>query len=262
MTTAVTDTGTRTLDFTGNSIQLVTRKGADLLWVHRFRDSNGNPLDITNWSFTRDPNVPGSGTNLPIRSSGGVRNGTDPATGNALSVEIDIVKLETSFPAQETYDITDARYDTSNTTLIIDFAANERPASIPANMFFRFTAGDQGPFTFDSSMIAESSADEWTISAPGIPSGQGDFTDSGMYTLEQRDTVFEFADSIQCYFRTRDLTNVNPSSGRSNNAPFEIEADIPTGRTESDGMTAIDAITVVAAGQITVFSDVYNAPSN
>ena len=244
MTTAVTDTGTRTLDFTGDSIQLTTRKGADLLWVHRFRDSDGNALNINGWTF-----------------NGGVRNGTDPATGNVLSVDIDIVPIATSFPAQETYDVTDATYDASTMSLTIDFAANERPASIPDDMFFRFMAGLQGPFLFDSSMVAESGADAWTISGITQDGGATNFTDSGMYTLEQRDTVFSFIDRIQCYFPTSGLTNVNPSSGRSNNAPFEIEAVIPVaGRTLSDG-SAVMTTTIVAAGQVTLFSDVYTAPS-
>ena len=52
MTNAVSDFGSRILDFTGDSIQLLTRKGADLIWIHRFEDEDGAPLPINNWMFT------------------------------------------------------------------------------------------------------------------------------------------------------------------------------------------------------------------
>ena len=121
MTTTVDSTTGRQLDFTGDSIQLTTRKGADLLWVHRFRDSDDNPLDISGWDFTRDVADPSSPMMTVPVSGGAVRNGTSTGAatdvlrdfngeavmnnlsqtipvpnGEPLTVGIDIVKIDTN----------------------------------------------------------------------------------------------------------------------------------------------------------------------
>ena len=284
MTTAVTESTGRQLDFTGDSIQLTTRKGADLLWVHRFLDSDGNPLDITSWDFER--NIQGA-----QHSGGAVRNGTSTGApddvlrdfrgmpldnnnvplpvvpaGQPLTVGIDIQPIVNQFDAQETYMVDQVTYDMGNDNLNIFFPSGTMTPDVPDNMFFRITAG-VFTFEFQSSMALAGSGGWQVIGSTSVDSttGMPATTFNGMsppYTLEQRDTAFEFADMIQCYFKTELLTNVNPSSGRSNQAAFEIEAEIPVpGRTHSDG-TAVVVTQVVTAGQINVFSDVFTATTN
>ena len=252
MTTPVSTTGDRELDFTGDSVQLVTRKGADILWIHRFEDDDNNALNITNWDFTRS-------TTPPIAGGGAVRNGVD-AQGNPLLVPIDIVKFDADVGSENTYVVQGASYDMATTTLVLLFASGEQPSAVAPNSFFRIRTGVQ-EFDFASADVTAGS-DRWTISiTPDAMNPQTTFNQpvaSPAYTLEEKTTPFE-ENAIQCYFPTSLLTNVNPSSGRSNNAPFEIEARINTGRVRSDG-SLIQLTQVIAAGIITVYSDVYTAP--
>ena len=279
MTDAVSSASAGNLDFTGNSIQLTTRKGADLLWVHRFLDSDENPLDIQSWIFTRDPSEPG-GPNLPRVSSGGVRNGADATTGAPLTEEIDIVKIDSNpQTTNATYPVSEVEFIFANKNLNIIFPMNGLVDPVPADKFYRIIAGDF-QFDFQSADVLVGS-NAWQIIDPtaldlttGMPPTQG-FVDSQGYTLSEYNEAIKpagFRDAIQCFFRTSTLTNVNPSSGRSNNAPFEIEAEVPSGRMTS-GMDNLDpngipvpqafnVITVVAAGQVRLFSDVYDASAS
>ena len=253
MTNAVSDTSGRQLDFTGDSIQLTTRKGADLIWTHRFQDENDRALPINNWMFVE--------TNL-TDSTGSVRDGVD-SNGRPVLRPIDIRKIDSEQDAMNaitTLGVVSGRYTASSTLLEFDFAAGEQPTTVPPNMFFRIMFGLQGPFLFTSDMVNAGSGG-WEIIGPGIPMGQTDFVDSGTYSLEQRAVPFDFVDAIQCYFQTAELQSVNPSSGRSNNAPFEIETRITsTGLLDSNGQ-GIEIRQVVASGIVTVFSDVYTAPT-
>ena len=248
MTTGVSEFGARTLDFTGDSIQLLTRKGADLIWIHRFEDQNGAPLNINNWTFT-------TGMGSSSMSLGQVRNGVD-AQGMPQLVPIDIKLIDTD-STETDYMIDQVVYTASSTTLSITFEGGTTPP-IPANRFFRLVVGVQ-TFFFTSDMAIAGGG--WQIIGP-TGMNLTDVNDNQGYTLQQRPHEFGLEDAIQCYFRTRDLDNVNPSSGRSNNAPFEIEADIDSGLTESDDTTPITVRQVVASGVVTVFSDVYTAPIN
>ena len=279
MTDAVSSASAGNLDFTGNSIQLTTRKGADLLWVHRFLDSDEMPLDISSWIFTRDPSTMAR-PNLPRVSSGGVRNGADPVSGDPLTEEIDIVKIDSNPQTiNDTYPVSEIEFIFANKNLNIIFPMNGLVDPVPANKFYRITAGD---FQFDfasADVLVGSNA--WQIINPtaldlttGMPPTTG-FVDSQGYTLNEYNEAIRpptFRDAIQCFFRTSTLSNVNPSSGRSNNAPFEIEAEVPTGRMTSGMETPdmmgvpvpqpISVITVVAAGQVRLFSDVYDATAS
>ena len=249
MTNPVSEFGTRSLDFTGDSVQLVTRKGADLLWIHRFQDAQGQEVDITNWRFTRVGGVGG----------GAVRNGVD-AMGNALLEPIDIVTFQ-SDTGDVQYNIASAQYTASNTTLVLGFTSlAERPDPTPTGKFYQVIVGLQ-TFNFNSSQVSQSGTAQWTIAIDDPMGNLSNVNDSQGYILHERDhDTFGRMDAIQCYFKTSDLNNVNPSSGRSNNAPFEIEASIPTGRDDSGG-NEIMLTQVIAAGIITVYSDVYTSPN-
>ena len=262
MTNPVTDVGTRELDFTGDSIQLTTRKGADIIWTHRFQDQDDRALPINNWSFVE----PGT-----MNSTGSVRNGADATTGAPLLSPIDIRKIDSEQDSMNTITdipIAEVEYILANQNLNIIFPSGAVIDPVPANMFFRLIAG-VFQFEFASADVLVGS-NAWQIIGPtaidtttGMAPTTG-FTDDNMgmgYTMEQRRVPFDFVDAIQCYFETSTLDNVNPSSGRSNNAPFEIEALIgSTGLVKSDG-SPIVIRQVVASGIVTVFSDVYTAPS-
>ena len=257
MTNPVTDTGMRELDFTGDSIQLTTRKGADIIWTHRFQDEDDRALPINNWSFVET----GGG------STGSVRDGVD-SNGVPVLRPIDIRKIDSEQDTMNTiveYPVAEIEYIIANQNLNIIFPVGGLVDPVPPNMFFRITAGDF-QFQFESSDVLVGS-NAWQIIGPdaldlttNMPPTTG-FVDSQGYTLQQRRVTFDFVDAIQCYFQTIELQSVNPSSGRSNNAPFEIETLIgSTGLLDSNG----DPITirqVVASGIVTVFSDVYTAPT-
>ena len=248
MTNPVSEFGTRSLDFTGDSVQLVTRKGADLLWIHRFQDAQGQEVDITNWDFSRSSTLGGGGA---------VRNGVD-AQGNTILEPIDIVTFQ-SDTGDVQYNIAAADYTASSTTLVLSFTSvQERPSPPPMGKFYQVVVGVQ-TFNFNSSQISESGTAQWTIAIDDPMGNLSNVNDSQGYILHERDhDTFGRMDAIQCYFRTNELSNINPSSGRSNNAPFEIEARIPTGRRDSNN-DLIMMTQVIAAGVITVYSDVYTA---
>ena len=247
MTTGVSEFGARTLDFTGDSIQLVTRKGADLIWIHRFEDENGAPLPVNNWVFRT----------MAGDSLGAVRNGVD-ANGMPVTVDIDIKAIDTE-STEASYGIGQGSYSATTNVLELSFDMGAQPASLPPNRFFQIVLGFQ-TFNFQSSDVTDSSG-PWLISIDPAAGNTDENATSGGYTLNQRPHAFGVEDAIQCYFRTRALSSINPSSGRSNNAPFEIEADIPTGTlTDSQG-NMITVRQVIASGVITVFSDVFDAPA-
>lgn len=320
MTTAVGDNTGRQLDFSGDSIQLTTRKGADLLWLHRFTDEDDDPIDISTWEFERtlNGNLQNGDPAIAEVSSGAVRNGTSdgtgvlrdaqgapitwhevasgggegPATteeitvpaGQPLTVAIDIVKIDTrtqSTIMTTNLDIDQARLTIGGTqqnqtrTLELFFPTGMRPA-IPDDRFFHIITGAQ-TFFFTSADISldPMNTDIWVVNIEATINPQDGtdyvaFQDTNMgngYTLQQRDTSFMYRDAIQCYFKTEELTNVNPSAGRNNQAGFEIEAIIPVpALRDSLGQvisgTSRNVVQVVAAGQLNLFSDVYTATTN
>ena len=252
MTNPVTDTGMRELDFTGDSIQLTTRKGADLIWTHRFQDEDDRALPINNWLFVE--------TNL-TDSTGSVRDGVD-SNGLPVTRPIDIRKIDSEQDAMNAITIAApvaaVEYVANTTTLTLSFDPGDIPTPFPENRFFRIVVGVQ-TFMFSSDEVTDRSG-PWIVNIDDPLGTLSNENDSQGYMLEQRAVPFDFVDAIQCYFQTAELQSVNPRSGRSNNAPFEIETRITsTGLRKANG-DPIEIRQVVASGIVTVFSDVYTAP--